>query len=60
MYSAQFAVRAFLRQRMFDHARAFCEAIYGEKVDMDGIHADTMTCLALESLPLPVYDIMSA
>lgn len=45
---------------MFDHARAFCEAIYGEKVDMDGIHADTMTCLSLESLPLPVYDIMSA
>jgi hypothetical protein len=44
---------------MFDAARAFCEAIYREKVDMDGVRSDTMTCLALESLPLPVYDIMS-
>jgi len=46
-------------QRMFDHAAAYCEAIYGEPVDLDGVRSDTMTCLALESLPLPVYDIMS-
>jgi hypothetical protein len=46
-------------QRMFDHAVAFCEAIYGEKVNMEGVRASTMTCLALETLPLPVYDIMA-
>ena len=46
-------------QRMFDHATAFCEAIYGEKVNMEGIRDSTMTCLALETLPLPVYDIMA-
>ena len=50
---------ALHRQRMFDHAAAFCEAIYGEKVNMEGVRFDTMICLALESLPLPVYDIMS-
>ena len=52
-------VFALHRQRMFDHAAAFCEAIYGEKVNMEGVRFDTMICLALESLPLPVYDIMS-
>lgn len=45
-------------QRMFDHAAAFCEQIYGEKISMEGIRQSTMTCLALETLPLPVYDIM--
>ena len=46
-------------QRMFDHAAAFCELVYGEKINMDGVRPSTMTCLALETLPLPVYDIMS-
>jgi len=46
-------------QRMFDHAAAFCEALYGEKINMDGVRPSTMTCLALETLPLPVYDIMT-
>ena len=46
-------------QRMFDRALAYCERIYGEKVSLDGVRPCTMTCLALESLPLPVYDIMS-
>ena len=46
-------------QRMFDHAAAFCERIYGEKVNMEGVRPSTMTCLALETLPLPVYDIMA-
>ena len=46
-------------QRMFDHAAAFCEQIYGEKINMDGVRSSTMTCLALETLPLPVYDIMA-
>ena len=46
-------------QRMFDRAAAFCELIYGEKVSMEGIRPSTMTCLALETLPLPVYDIMA-
>ncbi|KAL1530955.1 hypothetical protein AB1Y20_001846 [Prymnesium parvum] len=46
-------------QRMFDAAAAFCEAIYGEPVCLDGVHPHTMTCLALaESLPLPMYDLM--
>ena len=38
---------------------AFCELVYGEKVNMDGVRSSTMTCLALETLPLPVYDIMA-
>jgi len=46
-------------QRMFDHAAAFCEQLYGEKINMDGVRPSTMTCLALETLPLPVYDIMA-
>ena len=46
-------------QRMFDHAAAFCEQIYGEKINMEGVRPSTMTCLALETLPLPVYDIMA-
>jgi hypothetical protein len=46
-------------QRMFDHARAFCEKVYGEKVNMEGVRPCTMTCLALETLPLPVYDLMA-
>ena len=46
-------------QRMFDHATAFCEELFGEKVNMDGVRPSTMTCLALETLPLPVYDIMA-
>lgn len=44
-------------QTMFDSAVSFCEAIYGERVNMDGVRPDTMTCLALESLPLPTYDM---
>ena len=46
-------------QRMFDHAAAYCEQIYGERINMDGVRPSTMTCLALETLPLPVYDIMA-
>ena len=30
-----------------------------ESVSMEGVRASTMTCLALETLPLPVYDIMA-
>ena len=45
-------------QRMFDRAAAFCEAIYGEKVNMDGVKPCTMTCLALETLPMPAFDII--
>ena len=47
------------RVSMFDHAAAFCEMLYGEKVSMEGVRSSTMTCLALETLPLPVYDIMA-
>ena len=46
-------------QRMFDAAAAFCEEIYGEKINMDGVKPCTMTCLALETLPLPAYDLMN-
>ena len=46
-------------QRMFDAAAAFCEAIYGERISMDGVKPCTMTCLALETLPLPAYDLLS-
>jgi len=46
-------------QRMFDHATAFCEHLYGERINMEGVRPSTMTCLALETLPLPVYDIMA-
>jgi len=46
-------------QRMFDHAAAFCEVVYGEPINMDDVRPSTMTCLALETLPLPVYDIMA-
>jgi len=46
-------------QRMFDHAVAFCELVYGEGISMEGVRPSTMTCLALETLPLPVYDIMA-
>lgn len=46
-------------QRMFDHTAAFCEIVYGEKINLDGVRPSTMTCLALETLPLPVYDIMA-
>ena len=46
-------------QRMFDRAMAYCELLYGEKISLEGIRPSTMTCLALETLPLPVYDIMA-
>lgn len=46
-------------QRMFDRAKDFCELIYGEPINMEGVRPCTMTCLALESLPLPVFDIMA-
>ena len=38
---------------MFEHAVAFGEMIYGEKLNLDGIKGCTMTCLALETVPSP-------
>ena len=35
------------------------EEIYGEKISIDGVKPCTMTCLALETLPLPAYDLMN-
>ena len=46
-------------QRMFDVAAAFCEEIYGEQISIEGVKPCTMTCLALETLPLPAYDLMN-
>ena len=46
-------------QRMFDVAAAFCEEIYGERIGIEGVKPCTMTCLALETLPLPAYDLMN-
>ena len=39
---------------MFDVATALCEALYGERLNTDGIKPCTMTCLALETLPVPI------
>ncbi len=47
-------------QRMFERAAAFCERLYGESVSMDGIKPWTMTCLALETLPTPLQDIITS
>ena len=39
--------------------QAFCEKICGERISTDGVKPCTMTCLALETLPLPAYDLMN-
>ena len=49
------ATAAHLRAGLFGEL----EELFGEKVNMDGVRPSTMTCLALETLPLPVYDIMA-
>ena len=41
-------------QRMYDKTVDFGEMLYGERLSLDGIKPCTMTCLALETLPVQV------